>query len=179
MGISAQASTISYTFTEGGWTDKSGDVGTLNGTFTGSVEGNGNILTRDLTSFEADFHETVNGLPNTFIFNLPTLSDFSFNTIDDQLNFADGSGQSGVQLCTGPDTDSVCFGIPPNSGSATPFSGFFEDLPLFGPLTTTQGAVATASAAPEPQSVGLIIAAGGLLLGLGCMRRRATISTQR
>ncbi len=169
----AAASTVSYTFSQGGWSDQAGNTGTLTGTFAGSAQANGDLKLANLTSFQADFHETGPSGTNTFIFNLPTTTDFLYDPNSGALNFASGSAASKIQLCSGADTDAVCFGIPPNSGSATPFSGFFYDLPNFGQTTTRQGSSVTpaASAVPEPGNSGLLAAAGALLLGFGIFKR--------
>ncbi len=170
----AAATTVSYTFSQGGWSDASGDTGTLTGTFAGTAQPNGELQLPNLTSFQASFHETGPKGMNTFIFNLPNTTDFLYDPNSAFLDFASGSAASGIQLCSGgPDTNAVCFGINPNSGAATPFSGFFDDLPLFGQTTTRMGSTVTpaGSAAPEPENVGLLAAAGVLFLGLGVSRK--------
>ena len=73
----AQASTISYTFTQGGFVDSACDLGTLSGTFTGTPEAGGILQLADLSTFDATFAETVNGVPNNFVFNVP--NDFFYD----------------------------------------------------------------------------------------------------
>jgi len=170
----ASAATVSYTFSQGGWSDQAGDTGTLTGSFTGAAQANGDLALTNLTSFQADFHESGPLGTNTFIFNLVNTTDFTYDPVNG-LDFAAGSAASDIQLCSGgPDTNAVCFGINPNSGAATVFSGFFDDLPKFGQTTTTQGITVTpvVNSAPEPGSTGLVAAAGATLLGLGVFRRR-------
>ena len=175
--ISAQASGVSYTFNQSGWSDGAGDSATLTGNFSGTPELNGELLLADLTTFQAMFQESGPLGSNTFDFNLSTLTDFSFDPTNG-LDFAAGSGAAGIQLCSGgPDTNAICFGINPNSGSATVFSGFFEDLPTFQPATTRLGITVTPTgtvSAPEPGGVGLFAVAGMTLLGIGVVRRGRT-----
>jgi hypothetical protein len=178
-GLNAQATTVSsYTFSEGGWTDSSGDPGTLTGSFAGSVESDGQLQLQDLTSFQADFQETVNNATDSFIFNLSTATGFSYNTGSGLLSFSNGSGSEGIELCSGAATGPSCLGLGSPPSAVTDLQGFFEDLPDFGPLTTLQSATVTqvGAATPEPASVGLIAAAGALLLVLGGLRRRCKLS---
>jgi hypothetical protein len=170
------AATVSYNFSQGGWTDAAGDTGTLTGTFAGTAEVNGELKLADLTSLQADFQLTTRNGNDNFIFNLPVTTDFLFDPNSGLFNLASGSASSGIQLCSGEDTGAVCFNIPPNSGAATAASGFFDDLPNFGQTTTRQGISVTpqASAVPEPGNAGMLAAAGGVLLGLGLFRRRAS-----
>lgn len=155
--VTAHASTLTYTFSQGGWTDG----GTLTGSFSGAPEANGTIELGDLTSFTANFELTANNIPNTFTFNTPTA--FSFNPGSaDILELASGSGAEGIELCSGfSDTNSICYGLPANSGAAVNSAGFFEDLPLFGQANTLQGTQITqvvgSSAVPEPATASLLI----------------------
>ena len=128
----AAASAVSYTFSQGGWSDQAGNTGTLTGTFAGSAQANGDLQLANLTSFQADFHETGPSGTNTFIFNLPTTTDFLYDPNLGTLSFASGSAASNIQLCSGADTDAVCFGIPPNSGSATPIPASLTICPNSG-----------------------------------------------
>ncbi len=129
----------------------------------------------NLTSFQANFHESGPLGTNTFIFNLPSTTDFTYDPNIGLLDFASGSAASNIQLCSGgPDTNAVCFNINPNSGAATDFTGFFDDLPIFGQTTTTAPSIVTpaGTAAPEPANVGLLTAAGITFLGFGFFKRR-------
>lgn len=159
--ICVQASTLTYVFSEAGFSDTAGNTGILNGTFTGTPESNGILQLADLTTFGATFVETVNGTPENFVFNTPT--DFFFDpNIAGSLNFSTGSTLSGIVLCSGStDTGAVCFGLGPHSGGATSALGFFEDLPNFGPSTTRLPASVTAagapSAVPEPGTCVLLL----------------------
>ncbi|MBV9267679.1 MAG: PEP-CTERM sorting domain-containing protein [Acidobacteriaceae bacterium] len=166
---------VSYTFSQGGWTDSLGDTGILTGTFTGTPQASGALQLADLTSFQADFHENGPLDQNTFIFNLPNATNFTYDPGTGLLDFAAGSGVSGIQVCSGgADTAQVCFGIRPNSGVGTPLNGFFVDQPKFPQETTRMGPSVTpaAAAVPEPTSIGLFAAAGLALLGFGAMRRQ-------
>jgi MYXO-CTERM domain-containing protein len=172
-GGPAAASTVSYTFSQGGWSDAAGDTGTLTGSFTGTPESGGDLQLADLTSFTADFHETGPLGANSFIFNLVDTTGFSYDPTNG-LEFAAGSAASDIQLCSGgSDTNAVCFGISPTSGLAVDAFGFFDDLPDFGQTTTKMDATVTqVSSTPEPGSTGLVAAAGVALLGVGVFRRR-------
>ncbi len=174
----ANASTVTYDFTQGGFVDGAGDAGTLTGSFTGTPEANGTLQAQDLTSFAATFRETVAGIPDNFEFP-NDLSAFSFDPNEpSSLEFAAGSAQSGFLLCSGgTETNQVCFGINPNSGEAVDAFGFFEDLPNFGPSTTTLGPVVNTVAgstatAPEPASGSLFAGAGFILVLIGTIRKR-------
>jgi hypothetical protein len=172
----AQGSTMSFTFSQGGWSDAAGDTGTLTGSFTGTPELNGVLMLAELTSFQAQFQESGPLGSNTFIFNLPNTTDFTYDPFNG-LDFAAGNAASGIQLCSGgPDTNAICFGISPQSGAATNFSGFFDDLPRFQQTTTHLGVIVTplgsgTATAPEPGGLGLFVAAGILLIGVGVCRK--------
>jgi len=171
----AAASTVTYNFSQGGWSDGAGDTATLAGSFTGTPQANGDVQLANLTSFQASLHETGTKGSNTFTFNLGNTTDFLYDTGIGLLNFAAGSAASDIQLCSGgPDVDAVCFGLNPNSGVATPFQGFFDDLPNFGQTTTLMDSTVTpaASTAPEPGNVRLLTAAGVALFGFGVAKRR-------
>jgi PEP-CTERM motif len=176
VAFHAHAGTLSYTFTQSGFTDSAGDVGTLNGMFTGTLETNGTLALPDLTSFNATFSETVNGVPDNFVFNTPNDFFYDPNT-PGSLNFSAGSAQSNILLCSGSaDTAAICYGINPMSGAATTSVGFFEDLPNFGPsVTRLASAVVTTQSSPgtvpEP-GTGLLLAAGAGLLICARYRRR-------
>jgi hypothetical protein len=180
----ATATTASYTFSQGGWTDAAGDTGNLTGSFSGTPEANGNLQLADLSSFEADFHESGPKGTNTFVFSLGTINDFLYDAGIGLLNFSAGSAASNIQLCSGPDTGSVCLGINPNSGAATALNGFFDDLPTFGQTGTRLGATVTfagstspaGSATPEPGTVGLLALGGTAFLGVGILRRRSCVA---
>jgi hypothetical protein len=170
------AGTVGYTFSQGDWSDQAGDTGTLTGSFAGNAQANGALQLANLTSFEADFHESGPLGTNTFVFNLANTTDFSYDPTYG-VEFAAGSAASHVQLCSGGiDTSYICFGLNPASGVATVFSGFFDDLPNFGQTTTRAGLIVTpaagGTAAPEPANTGLLAAAGMTLLGMGAFRRR-------
>ena len=170
----AAASPLTYNFTQGGW-----PTGSMNGSFTGAPEANGVINLADLTSFNATFFD----LPAaSFPFSLSNLDGFFFNTADPySLEFAGGSLRSNIVLCSGAaETAKVC-GVPPPpppppGGVNVRATGFFEDLPLFGPFETGSGTVvapvtATAST-PEPGTASLLALVAGSLLLVGGVRRR-------
>jgi|SRR5579884_813142 len=166
--IAADATTVTYNFTQTGWDDG----GVLNGTFTGTPEAGGVIQLADLTNFNATFTINTSPTPNNFLFNTPTAFTFDPNA-PDQLEFAAGSGSSGIQLCAGPvDTNVVCYGIPINSPQRVNSSGFFEDLPNFaGSNTQALPQVSPASTAPEPASAVLFIVSA-LFIWWKLVRRR-------
>jgi len=178
VAFRAQAGTLSYTFTQAGFTDSAGDIGTLNGMFTGTPEANGTLALADVTSFNATFSETVNGVPNSFIFNTPN-DFFDDPNTPGSLNFSAGSAQSGILLCSGSaDTAAICYGISPLSGAATTSVGFFEDLPSFGPSATRlPSAVVTTQSSPgtvpEPGTDLLLMAGAGLLICARLRRRHS------
>jgi hypothetical protein len=173
----ASASSVNYTFTQTGFVDQGGNAGTLNGTFTATPESNGLIQQQDLTAFQATFSETVNNIPDNFVFNV--LNDFSYDTnTPSSLEFSAGSAASGIQLCSGAnDTNFVCFGLSPTGGARANASGFFQDAPNFGVSLTRLGPqVGIASspvATPEPATCALLGSAGGLLLVVGALKRRS------
>jgi hypothetical protein len=156
----AFSAAVTYTFSQSGWTDGAGDVGTLTGSFTGTPEANGTIQLGDLTSFLASFHETVANVPNTFNFNAPAAFSFDTNS-PSSLEFSAGSAASNIQICSGStDTQQICLGISPTSGAASPDVGYFFDLPNFGPSQTRIAAIVSPvsqpGTAPEPASVALV-----------------------
>jgi hypothetical protein len=170
----ATAAAVTYNFSQGGWSDGAGDTATLTGSFTGTPQTNGNVQLANLTSFQASLHETGAKGTNTFTFNLATTTDFLYDPGIGLLNFAAGSAASNIQLCDGGiDVDAICFGLNPTSGVATPFQGFFDDLPNFGQTTTLTDSTVTpaASTAPEPGNLRLLAAAGMALLGFGAVKR--------
>jgi hypothetical protein len=121
----AFSAAVTYTFSQSGWTDGAGDVGTLTGSFTGTPEANGTIQLADLTSFLASFHETVGNVPNTFNFTAPAAFSFDTNS-PSSLEFSAGSAASNIQICSGStDTQQICLGISPTSGAASPDVGYF------------------------------------------------------
>ncbi len=175
----AQAGTIqNYSFTQGGWTGPTGEELLLQGTFAGNIEANGSIQNQDLASFQADFKITqATGAQTNFLFNLGTSTGFYYNPSTGQLSFSNGSGSAGIELCSGAATGPACLGLPTRVPSvSTSAQGFFEDLPIYGPFTTMQGATvvnpASTTATPEPKSMGLIATAGLLLLAIGGFRRQ-------
>src|SRR5579863_10039405 len=111
IGSHAQASTVSYTFTQGGFVDANNDTGTLSGSFAGTPEAGGVLQLGDLSSFSANFVETVNGLQDTFIFSNP--NDFSYDpNTPGSLSFSSGSTAMGIVACTGTaDVNAVCEGL--------------------------------------------------------------------
>jgi hypothetical protein len=173
----ASASSINYTFTQTGFVDQAGDGGVLNGTFTATPESNGLIQQQDLTAFQATFKETVNNIPDSFVFNI--LNDFSYDTTSPgSLEFSAGSAASGIQLCSGGnDTNFVCFGLSPTGGARANASGFFQDAPNFGVSLTRLGPqvsiAASPVATPEPATCALLGTAGGALLMVGALKRRS------
>ena len=171
----ATAAAVTYNFSQGGWSDGAGDTATLTGSFTGMPQANGNVQLANLTSFQAALHETGSKGLNTFNFNLGTITDFLYDPGIGLLNFAAGSAAADIQLCSGGiDVDAVCFGLNPNSGVATAFQGFFDDLPNFGQTTTLTDSSVTraASAAAEPANLRLLASAGIALFGFGVVKRR-------
>jgi hypothetical protein len=169
------AGTVTYVFDQTGFVDGAGDAGTLTTTVTGTPEANGVLQLGDLTSFSAIFQETVNGVPDNFDFNVANDFYYDPNTAG-SLEFSTGSRQIGIIACSGGgDVNSVCesFSSP---GVAVDASGFFEDLPNFGPSLTQQTAVAkiskTPSSVPEP-GTNVLFATGLALFVAGCWRRRA------
>jgi hypothetical protein len=74
--LQAQAATVSYNFTQSGFTDNAGDTGMIQGSFSGNVEASGEILMPDLSAFQADFIEHINGSTYTFVFSLGNSVDF-------------------------------------------------------------------------------------------------------
>lgn len=171
----AAAAAVTYNFSQGGWSDGAGDTATLTGSFTGTPEANGDVVLANLSSFQASLHETGTKGTNTFNFNLGTATDFTYDPGIGLLDFATGSAASNIQLCSGgPDVDAVCLGLNPNSGVATAYRGFFDDLPNFGQTTTLIDSTVTpaASTVPEPESFRLLGTVGMALLGFGVVKRR-------
>jgi hypothetical protein len=170
----ASAAAITYNFSQNGWSDGAGDTAALTGSFTGTPQANGDVLLANLTSFQATLHETGTKGSNTFTFNLGNTTDFSYDPGIGLLDFAAGSAASNIQLCSGgPDVDAVCFGINPSSGVATPYQGFFDDLPNFGQTTTELDSTVTpaGTTAPEPANLSLLGVAGVALCGFGIVKR--------
>jgi hypothetical protein len=170
----AAAAAVTYNFSQDGWSDSAGDTGALTGSFTGTPQTNGNVQLASLTSFTVALHETGTKGSNTFTFNLATTTDFLYDPGIGLLNFSAGSAAADIQLCSGGiDVDAVCFGLNPNSGAATPFQGFFDDLPNFGQTTTLTDSIVTpvASTASEPGNLCLLAAAGIALFGFGVAKR--------
>jgi hypothetical protein len=170
----AAAASVTYNFSQGGWSDGAGDTATLVGSFTGMPQSNGNLQLANLTSFQASLEETGPKGTNTFNFNLGTTTDFLYDPGIGLLNFAAGSAATDIQLCSGgPDVNAVCFGISSTSGAETALQGFFDDLPNFGQTTTlTDSTVTPASSnAPEPGNIRLLAAAGVALFGFGVVKR--------
>jgi hypothetical protein len=174
----AQASTINYAFTQGGFVDSAGDAGTLSGTFSATPEAGGLVQLGDLTSFSATFSETVNGEPDSFVFNVA--NDFSYDPLTPgSLSFSTGSTQSGIVACTGgADVNAVCLGLTAPAGVRSSATGFFEDLPGFGASLAFQPSVVTVTggsgaATPEP-GTSVLLATGALLMTVGSFRRRTT-----
>jgi hypothetical protein len=174
----ARASTINYAFTQSGFVDSAGDAGTLSVTFSGTPEANGLVQLGDLTSFSATFSETVNGQPDSFLFNVA--NDFSFNPLaPGSLTFSTGSTQSGIVACSGgADVNAVCLGLTAPAGVRSSATGFFEDLPGFGASLAYQPSVVTVTggsgpATPEP-GTSVLLATGALLMIAGSFRRRSS-----
>jgi hypothetical protein len=179
---SAQGAALSYTFTQPGWTDAAGDMGTLTGKFTGTQETNGAIQLADLSSFTASFFETVSATPETFNFDTPVAFSFDTNSLG-SLEFSAGSAAANIQICSGSaDTQQICLNIPPNSGAGSPDVGYFFDLPDFGPSHTLQPSMVTPvsqpGTAPEPSSVTLVGVAAGTLFIFWQVRRRREVRRQ-
>lgn len=169
----AAAASVTYNFSQGGWSDAAGDTATLTGSFTGMPQANGDVQLGNLTSFQASLHETGPKGTNTFNFNLATTTDFLYDPGIGLLNFATGSAAADIQLCSGGlDVNYVCFGLSPG-GAVTPFQGFFDDLPNFGQTTTLTDSTVTpaTSNAPEPGNIRLLATAGVALLGFGAAKR--------
>ena len=174
----AWASSVTYTFTQNGFSDNNGDAGALTGSFVATPEANGTIQTADVSSFTATFHETAAGgagagKVDSFVFNV--LNDLSFNTaVPSSLEFSSGSLGSGIVLCSGGgDVNGVCVQSSSPRHPALDASGFFEDLPDFGESLTKQAAIVTVpvSQAPEPSTLA-VFAAGLGLLACGSLRGR-------
>jgi hypothetical protein len=171
----ATAASVTYNFSQGGWSDAAGDTATLAGSFTGAPQANGNVQLANLTSFQAALHETGPLGTNTFNFNLGTTTDFLYDPGIGLLNFAAGSAGADIQLCSGgPDVNAVCLGLTPGAGAASALQGFFDDLPNFGQTSTLAGSTVTpvASTAPEPGNLRLLAAAGVALLAFGVVKRQ-------
>lgn len=173
-GWHAAAASVTYNFSQGGWSDAAGDTATLTGSFTGMPEANGNVQLGDLSNFQASLHETGPKGTNTFNFSLATTTDFLYDPGISLLNFATGSAAADIQLCSGGlDVNAVCFGLTSPASAKTAFQGFFDDLPNFGQTTTLTDSTVTpvSSIAPEPGNIRLLAAGGIALFGLGIVRR--------
>lgn len=171
---SVSAASVTYNFTQTGFSEN-GIPGVLNGSFTATPEAGGNITAADLSSFNAVFSETVNGIPNNFQFN--SVNDFSYNAnVAGSFGFSAGALAENIIVCSGStDVNAVCFGFTSPLQPRSSSKGFFEDLPDFPTSLTPNIAVVTqagqASAAPEPGTSALLASAGLLLIGAGRWKR--------
>jgi hypothetical protein len=162
------AGAVTYVFSQTGFVDGGGDAGTLTTTVTGTPEAGGVLQLGDLTSFSSIFQETVNGVPENFDFY--SANDFYYDPNSaGSLEFSTGSGQFGIEACSGgDDVNFVCEGLSPSSGERLDAYGFFEDLPDFGVSLTQQDAVVKLSkdppsAVPEPGTTVLFVTGLALL----------------
>lgn len=166
----ASATSLTYDFTQTGFNDG----GTLTGTFSGTPDGTGTIAAAGLTNFQAVFHDTVNGTPNSFIFNTP--NDFSYSAANG-LSFSAGSVAEDIVVCEGSqDVNSICYGFTSPLSPRSAANAFFEDLPDFPSATTRSGPVVTqvgsaSTTAPEPGSCALFASAGLLLVAMGRLKK--------
>jgi hypothetical protein len=182
----ATAASVTYDFTQTGFTDSNGVAGTLTGSFTANPESGGNITVADLTSFQATFQETYGGVPQNFVFNLDNVNDFSFNAgVPGSFGFSAGAVSEGIVLCSGStDVNQVCYGFTSPLSPRSSSKGFFEDLPDFPTSLTPNIAEVTqvgdpSAATPEPDTLTMFAGAGLLLIGAGRIKYRRTTTEPR
>jgi hypothetical protein len=184
----AWASSITYSFTQNGFTDSLGDSGSVTGTFIATPEANGTIQKADVSKFFATFTETLtggigSGAMESFVFE-DALNDFFYDPANRaDFDFSTGSVASGFILCSGNNDVNTACGV---GGVGNAF-GFFEDLPEnLGASITSQLASVTAlpaigispaASVPEPGTLA-IFATGLALLLAGSLRRRLRRSAE-
>jgi hypothetical protein len=176
VSSAGNATTVdTFSFTQGGYTiaGTSTVVGTLSGTFTGTVDSNGFIELADLSNFSDTFTVVLGNLSAVGVLDLTSLSLFSFNAqspIDSgSLDFENQPG-SGA-LCVGAAAAfSSCGGTGSRGAVAGgSFNYFTDEAPVVTLVSSSITGDPIASGVPEPSTWAMMVLG---FFGVGYMAYR-------